>query len=203
MEELKYEILFNEPEIIFGRTLYRIVAKKTFYAGFTVGVVDLARSKLGTAVRKGDLGGYVEGGWNLSQEGSCWIGNGAAVFGKATVSENATVFGIGRFNKPTVTVRDKSKIFGCAIVKDFAQIRDMSQVCGCAVVRQYARIEDCSKIIDADIGGYACICDEVLVKGSDKILDYNAKPQRIFSKADLDKALLSVEDARSSSCRPA
>ena len=42
-------------------------------------------------VKKGDLGGEVTSEFTLSQEGECWIGRGAKVFGGVTVTENAYI----------------------------------------------------------------------------------------------------------------
>ena len=61
-----------------GRTLYRIQALKDF-----------------GDVKAGDLGGYVESGGNLSQDGNCWVYDGAKVFDNALVYEDARVFGNG------------------------------------------------------------------------------------------------------------
>ena len=200
MEHLKYEILTDEPVKFFGRTLYRIAALKDFYAGFSLSTTDSCVARLGFAVRQGDIGGFVEGQHNLSQEGSCWIGPGAAVFEKAVVTDNALVPGIRR-SIPTVTVRNYARIYGYATVKEFVQIRDQAQIGGCSVIRQYARVEDGSVIIDADVGGYACIYNNLFLKGADKIIDYNASPQRIGTKYDLERALASVEDARMKSLK--
>lgn len=55
IEEKKYEIL-DERDNLYGRILHRIRAVRDF-----------------GAVRKGDLGGFVEREENLSHEGTCWI----------------------------------------------------------------------------------------------------------------------------------
>jgi len=200
MENVKYEILKDEPVKLFGRTLYKIVARKSFYAGLGFTVSELCGTRIGAPVPEGEIGGFVESEANLSQDGACWIGKGAAVFGKAVVTDNALVTGIHRC-VPTVTVRDCARIYGNANVCDFAQIRDSAQIGGCSVIRQYARIEDASIVIDADVGGYVCIYNNIFLKGADKILDYNAAPQRISTKIDLERALISVEDARLKSLR--
>ena len=55
MGSRKYELTNISMEFE-GRTLYRIIALKNF-----------------SDVRKGELGGWVSGIDNLSQEGNCWI----------------------------------------------------------------------------------------------------------------------------------
>lgn len=72
----KYELL-KDDTIQFGtRALYRIKALKDF-----------------GDVKTGDLGGYVETKFNLSQDGVCWIYNDAQVYGAAQVFGNARVYG--------------------------------------------------------------------------------------------------------------
>ena len=44
-------------------------------------------------VKKGEIGGYVDGEHNLSHDGNCWVYGDALVYGNAQVSGNAWVFG--------------------------------------------------------------------------------------------------------------
>jgi hypothetical protein len=77
----KYE-LTNETKVVLGRTLYRIRAIKDF-----------------GNVKRGDLGGFIEGEENLAHIGNAWIGENAWVFGNtyvygnAYVHENACIYG--------------------------------------------------------------------------------------------------------------
>jgi len=48
---------------------------------------------VGDYVEKGDCGGYVESGDNLSHSGDAWIHDNAQVYGSARVTDNAQVFG--------------------------------------------------------------------------------------------------------------
>ena len=77
-------------------------------------------------VKKGDLGGLVEGEHNLSQEGSCWIYDNAQVSGYAEVSDNAKVSGY-------------AEVFGYAKVYDNAQVSGYAEVFGYAEVSGYAQ----------------------------------------------------------------
>lgn len=88
--ELKYELVETEATDGNGTTLYRIRALKDF-----------------SDVKKGDLGGYVEGYHNLTQEGDAWIYDEAKVFGKSLVADNAKVTG-------------RVRVLGHALVKDEA-----------------------------------------------------------------------------------
>ena len=69
MEKFKVTDITKEWE---GRTLYRIQALRDF-----------------GLVKAGDLGGWIEKERNLSQEGDCWVGDYAMVWGNAMVYNNA------------------------------------------------------------------------------------------------------------------
>ena len=93
---MKYE-LTDETIEVYGRTLHRIKALKD----------------IGTSVKKGDLGGFVESERNLSQEGNCWVYDSAKVFGSsmvygsAKVCDEAGVYG-------SATVCGSAKVCGSA-----------------------------------------------------------------------------------------
>ena len=60
----KYKLLKDETKkTAHGNTVYRIEALKDFYN-----------------VKKGQKGGYVQGTWNLSQTGNCWVYDEAIVW---------------------------------------------------------------------------------------------------------------------------
>ena len=69
----KYE-LTDEIIVKYGSTLHRIKALKDF-----------------GNVKTGELGGYIESGSNLSQEGNCWVCGNAEVYDNAEVCGNAEV----------------------------------------------------------------------------------------------------------------
>ena len=83
-----------------GQTLYRIRAVKSF-----------------PGVKAGELGGYVAGEHNLSQDGICWI------FPKAVVRENALV-------KDEARVFGKSRLEGNALLEEYARTYDFSHISG-------------------------------------------------------------------------
>ena len=72
---MKYE-LTDETIDVSGTTLHRIKALKDF-----------------GNVKKGELGGYVESEYNLSQIGNCWVYGNARVCGDAELCGNAKVCG--------------------------------------------------------------------------------------------------------------
>ena len=101
----KYEILEDDFILHKGKKLYRIVAIKNI-------------SKL---VFKGELGGYVEGYHNLSQEDVCWICNDAKVYGNARVKDSATIGG-------------DAEIFGNAEVKEYSAVGNNAKIYGNAKI---------------------------------------------------------------------
>ena len=70
----KYEILESDFIDYENKKLYRIVSK-------------ISDSEL--RIKEGDLGGYIEGYHNLSQEGRCWIYFGSIACGESEVLDNA------------------------------------------------------------------------------------------------------------------
>ncbi len=108
----KYEILN-----IYGSV--RIKALKDF------------RLIIGETVKKGDLGGLVDGEHNLSQEGNCWISYYAGAHDHSRVMDNAVL-------KDYSVARDSSTVSGNAVMKDYSVARDSSTVSGNAVMK------DCS-----------------------------------------------------------
>jgi len=95
-----------------GHTLRRIVATRNF-----------------GAIRKGDLGGFIETKANLSHDDNCWV------FGDARVCDNALVYGDAR-------VCDNALVYGSAKVYDNAYVYDNAKVYGDAWVCGNAQIKD-------------------------------------------------------------
>ena len=98
-------------------------------------------------VKKGDLGGLVEGKHNLSQEGACWIYDNAQVIGGARVSENAKVF-------------DNAKVFGYAEVFENAKVSENAEV-----------FENAKVFDNAEVSGYAKVFDNARVFDNAKVFD--------------------------------
>ena len=86
---MKYE-LTDETIDVSGTTLHRIKALKDF-----------------GNVKKGELGGYVESEYNLSQIGNCWVYGNARVCGDAELCGNAKVCGNARVcgNADYITIK--------------------------------------------------------------------------------------------------
>jgi len=120
--EKKYELTGNDCE-----DCYRIRALKSF------------QLITGKVIRKGDLGGLVDGEHNLSQEGNCWIGYNARAFGRSRVMDNAVM-------KDYSEAYDNSTVSGNAIMKDHSLTRDNSTVSGNAVMKDFSRTYDNSTV---------------------------------------------------------
>lgn len=91
----KYELIPSDKE-----GLYRIKALRDF-----------------NDVKKGDIGGYVEGEKTLSQLGDCWIYDNAIVSDNAQVCNNARVY-------------DNAQIYDNAVVISNARVYDNAEIGG-------------------------------------------------------------------------
>jgi hypothetical protein len=120
---MKYKLGEKHPT----KNLYRVVALKDF-----------------GDFKAGDIGGWVEGEHNLSQEGYCWIFGNALVFEDARVFGKAQVFGNAR-------VYGNARVFGDALVFDNARVCD-----------------------DAFVFGNSMVCDDAQVSGDAWVYGDNA-----------------------------
>lgn len=103
----KYELI--KDDFIFpygedGPKLYRIKALKDF-----------------GDVKKGDLGGYVEGEHNLSRYGDCWIYDNSCVFDGSFVDDSAKV-------KEDSLVSSAAVLVGNSIVKGGSRVRSQAHI---------------------------------------------------------------------------
>lgn len=152
----KYEILENESITFEDRTLYRIRSLKDF--------LD---------VKKGDIGGFVEGCNNLSQLGNCWIYNDAKVYGYSRVIDNGRVMN-------NAIVYGNSTVSNNAIVKDNVELRDMITVSDNAMVSGHVRVLNVSSVRgeavvtdNAIIRNHSIVCDNCRIKDNAIIEDFS------------------------------
>ena len=135
---MKYE-LTDETIDVSGTTLHRIKALKDF-----------------GNVKKGELGGYVESEYNLSQIGNCWVYGNARVCGDAELCGNAKVCGNAR-------VCGNAEVCGNAWVYGNAEVCGNAKVCGdaelCGNAWVYGNAELCG---NARVYGNA---DYITIKG--------------------------------------
>lgn len=101
----KYELVPETITEFYCRPMYRIRALKDF-----------------SDVKKGDLGGYVESEYNLSQTGNCWIYDDSIVGLGARIIDNAIV-------KECSSVIKHSEISDSAIIEKGSRIDESSMVC--------------------------------------------------------------------------
>ena len=102
----KYELLIDDTIDIFGVTLFRIKALISF-----------------GAVKKGDLGGYVEKEDNLYHSDNAWVSGNAKVYGNAEVYGDAKVYG-------DAWVSDNAWVYGDAEVSGDAWVYGNAKVYG-------------------------------------------------------------------------
>jgi len=106
---MKYDILNNDylqikhPATGKQIKLFRIISLKNF------------RTKNGYDVKNGEVGGYIEGEQNLSQNDFSWVFNTAQVFDDALLIDT--------------TVHDQSRVFGSCILTD-CEIRRKVRIWG-------------------------------------------------------------------------
>ena len=89
--------MWERPMDYCGRKLYRIRALEDF-----------------SNVKAGDLGGYIESEFNLSQNGNCWIDRNCKAYEGASVMDNARVKGAAELSGTTL-VRENAIIDGMII----------------------------------------------------------------------------------------
>ena len=118
----KYELIETDYD-----GFYRIKALKDF------------QLITGEVVRKGDLGGLVEGEHTLSQEGNCWIEFEARAFGDSKVIDNSVL-------KDYSVARDNATVSGNAVMKDYSVARDNATVSGNAVMKGNSWTRDNSTV---------------------------------------------------------
>ena len=128
-------------------------------------------------VKAGDLGGFVGGESNLSQDGSCWIGDNATVYGKAKVFGNARVYGNAAVYDEA-QIYDNAQVYDEAIICGRAKIYGNAKVFGAAWVYDDACVYDNAWVYDdatingcAEVYGTAIICNTVQIYGAARISD--------------------------------
>ena len=81
----------------------------------------VALRDFGGNVKKGDVGGIVDGEHNLSHYGDCWVFCDARVSENARVSQNAMVSDYARVSG-NARVYDRARVSGHARVYDYAWV---------------------------------------------------------------------------------
>lgn len=105
---------------------------------FRVRAAEDAETPLGP-VRRGDIGGYVSGPFNLSQRGTAWLFADSAAVGGAIVEGGAAV-GTGCIVRDHARVSDNAVLTGGAKVSGHAAVGDNAVLKGTVIVRDKARV---------------------------------------------------------------
>ncbi len=103
-------------------------------------------------IRKGQKGGVVEGYHNLSQEGTCWVEDGAVVRGNAHISGDASIS--NSLITGNARVGGRSMVWGSEVSENaliFNSFVSASNVRGNAVVF------DQQFLLESQVGGYAFV----------------------------------------------
>lgn len=160
----KFELTTESKEIN-GNTVYRIRSLIDFK-----GIV---------AVKRGDLGGFIEKEENLSQEGNCWIFDDSAVYGNARVYDNAIL-------QCGTEAYGNSKIHGRTIISG-SEIRDDANICDAAffnsIIYQNANIEG---LVFIPSGRYGKNCN---IKSSSDFIYLDIRGDHFSFYRTLDKKI--------------
>lgn len=116
-------------------------------------------------VRKGDIGGTVDGEHNLSQDGECWIFENCIVEGNAKVKDNATIHYFSR-------IYGNAEIKGNASISG-SQVKDNAIVCGNAGVSSSSVYGNAKVYGNCYISSGAVVCGNAEV-GEHSCIDLGA-----------------------------
>ena len=130
----KYELTEETKTLLGGTVLHRIRA-----------LLDIPRH----GVKAGELGGFVEGENNLSQDGDAWVRGDAKVYGNAKVYGDALVSGDAEVYGDALVSGD-AEVSGKAWVSDDAEVSGNAEVSGHAKVYGDALVSG-----DAEVYGNA------------------------------------------------
>lgn len=137
--------LTDETKFVGGTVVHRIRALKDFRV-----VINPSGSSICT-VKKGDLGGFVQSEFNLTQVNSAWVGGDAVVCGNAIVTQNALVL-------DNATIMGEAVVCGNATVTDHAVVSDNAIVC-----------DDAYLAGNSFASEYAIVCGRSIVSGVSRL----------------------------------
>ena len=142
--EKKYELIKTDTICAYGRTLFRV--------RYLCDIENI--------VAAGDIGGYIEGEYNLSQQGNSVVLGDAEVYGNAKVCGDAKVYGNAKVCGDAM-VFGNAEVYGNAMVFGNAEVYGNAKVCGDAEV--YGNAEVCG---DAEVYGNAEVCGDAKVQST-------------------------------------
>ena len=154
--EKKYELIKTDTICAYGRTLFRV--------RYLCDIENI--------VAAGDIGGYIEGEYNLSQQGNSVVLGDAEVYGNAKVCGDAKVYGNAKVCGDAMVfgnakVYGNAKVFGDAMVFGNAKVYGNAEVYGnakvCGDAEVYGNAEVCG---DAEVYGNAEVCGDAKVQST-------------------------------------
>jgi len=163
---MKYKTINQKRYLPGGLCLSRIVAKRDF-----------------GNIKKGTLGGFIEDTRNLSQSGDCWVGEKAAVYGLAHVSQDAVVRGHAVVSDHAI-VTDNAVVEGRVLLDEHvfvgghAYIGNSTYLSGTCTVIGNARLycygfrSQSGKTLMPNVTGLARIKDFAFLEGRVSIRDH-------------------------------
>ena len=154
--EKKYELIKTDTICAYGRTLFRV--------RYLCDIENI--------VAAGDIGGYIEGEYNLSQQGNSVVLGDAEVYGNAKVCGDAKVYGNAKVCGDAMVfgnakVYGNAKVFGDAMVFGNAKVYGNAKVFGDAEVCGDAEVYGNAKVCgDAEVYGNAEVCGDAKVQST-------------------------------------
>ncbi|MGQ8870316.1 hypothetical protein [Myroides sp. TSA_177.3] len=134
----------------------------------------------------GEMGGWVEGYNNLSQEEGCMVWEEAKVYGNAYIDNEATISGNAEISGHA-RVYGNAKVYGNATVGGNASVLGYARVYEDAMITDYAMLEG-----DSTVQGSAKVYGHALVKNFAKI-DRNAE---VYDDARVENTALVTDNAQ-------
>ena len=151
--EKKYELIKTDTICAYGRTLFRV--------RYLCDIENI--------VAAGDIGGYIEGEYNLSQQGNSVVLGDAEVYGNAKVCGDAKVYGNAKVCGDAM-VFGNAKVYGNAKVCGDAMVFGNAEVYGNAKVFGDAKVYGNAKVFgDAEVYGNAKVCGDAEVYGNAEV----------------------------------
>lgn len=156
MSKRRNEIYRQKHNLCFYK--YELTDETKFYKGQMLHRIRALKDLPTHGVKKGDLGGWIQSPFNLSNKGECWIKDEAKVYEKGSVKNNSLV-------SECAEVKGGAIIMGQAVVKGFARVTGGARVMEDAVVQDFGLVYGYAKI-----RGKAVVCERGKVY-ADSIVD--------------------------------
>jgi len=154
--------------------------------------IRAVRSILRHGIKAGDLGGYLESGENLSQDGDCWVGDDAKVYtygndidasvsGSALVNKNADV--------QAGHIRDNAIVTDNASVA-YSTVHENAKISGSAKITTKSYVSGNAHVTDsARVKWGSMVWDNAVVSGKANLFESHVFGNaRITGNAELDKS---------------